>query len=111
MMNGMKLVDEDEFLFSLYQNDIIHIEHKKGIALNYNGENEGPEKITEFVGYYTGADISTGSVLIRANDNSYTGKSIGIASLPFIEKMQVDYLGNLSKVKERNRQTFSNMKR
>ena len=103
--------DEDEFLFSLYQNDIIHIEHKKGIALNYNGENEGPEKITKFVGYYTGADISTGSVLIRANDNSYTGKSIGIASLPFIEKMQVDYLGNLSKVKERNRQTFSNMKR
>ena len=102
---------EDQFVFSLYQNDILHIEHKKGIPVNYNGENEGPEKITEFIGYFTGADISTGSVLIRANDNSYTGKSIGIASLPLFEKMQVDYLGNLSKVKERTRQTFSNMKR
>ena len=106
-----ELSSEDEFLFSLYQNDIIHIGHKSGITLKYSGENTGPEKITDFVGYYVGANIATSSLAIRASDSSFTAESIGVASLPFFEKMQVDYLGNLSKVKERTRQTFSNMKR
>ena len=105
------LSNEDEFLFSLYQNDIIHIGHKSGIALKYTGENTGPEKITDFIGYYVGANIATSSLAIRASDSSFTAESIGVASLPFFEKMQVDYLGNLSNVKEKNRQTFSNMKR
>ena len=103
--------DEDQFLFSLYQNDVIHISHNKGITLKYNGENSGPEKITDFIGYYVGTNIFTSSLSIRASDSSYSAEGVGLASLPLIEKMQVDYLGNLSKVRERNRQTFSNMKR
>jgi CRISPR-associated endonuclease Csn1 len=106
-----ELSTEDQFIFSLYQNDIIHIQHKSGIALKYSGEVSGPEKITDFIGYFTGMNINTASISIKANDNSYTAESIGVASLPLFNKMQVDYLGNLSKVSERNRQTFSNMKR
>ena len=106
-----RITDEDQFLFSLYQNDVIHISHNKGITLKYNGENSGPEKITDFIGYYVGTNIFTSSLSIRASDSSYVAEGVGIASLPLIEKMQVDYLGNLSKVHERTRQTFSNMKR
>lgn len=106
-----RITDEDQFLFSLYQNDVIHVSHNKGITLKYNGENSGPEKITDFIGYYVGTNIFTSSLSIRASDGSYSAEGVGIASLPLIEKMQVDYLGNLSKVKERTRQTFSNKKR
>lgn len=101
------LSNEDQFLFSLYQNDVIHIQHKSGISLKYNGENNGPEKITDFIGYYSSMNINTSSISIGASDNSYTAESIGVASLPIFEKMQVDYLGNLSKVKEKNRQSFN----
>ena len=106
-----KLTQEDTFLFSLYQNDVIRIQHNKGIKLNYNGDETGKEKIEEFIGYFNSADIFTSSIQITAHDNSYTARGVGIASLKEFEKLQVDYMGNLSKVKEKTRQTFSNMKR
>ena len=106
-----ELSEEDEFMFSLYQYDVVRVEHKKGIPLTYNGGNVGQEKVNEFIGYYNNADIANGNIDILGNDNSFFARGVGIATLLNIEKMQVDYLGNLSKVKERTRQTFSNMKR
>ena len=106
-----ELNNEDHFLFSLYKNDVIYLIQKNGIPLTYNGENKGVERIAEFVGYYNKADISTATIEILAHDGSYSTRGVGLTNIQLIEKMQVDYLGNLSKVNEKSRQTFSNMKR
>ena len=106
-----KISDEDQFVFSLYQNDVVKIIPKSGLSVKYNGENTGPEKLEYSLGYYSGADISTASIQLKASDSSYDARGIGIATLVEFSKLQIDYLGNLSKVKERTRQTFSNMKR
>ena len=106
-----EISDEDQFVFSLYQNDVVRVDHKSGMPLTYSGENIGVEKMENLIGYYSSANIALGCITIRSNDSSFSAVNVGIATLRSLEKMQVDYLGNLSKVKEKTRQTFSNMKR
>ena len=87
------------------------IEHKSGIPLTYSTENKGPNKEQKLIGYFSGSNIANGTINVKAHDSSFYAEGVGIATLLTLEKMQVDYLGNLSNVKERTRQTFSNMKR
>lgn len=103
-----KIESNDEFLFSLYQGDMIHIKSKKGFKPKYNKEklDSDPEIIADFYGYFNGADIATASIQVTAHDNSYTGRGIGIATLLTFEKYQVDYFGEYHQVKERKRLTF-----
>lgn len=101
---------KDEFEFSLYPRDMVHIVHKKGFTAFYNGENFGPSKINDFYGYFTGANIAVAAIDVKAHDNSYYGQSIGIASLEKFEKYEVDYFGNYHKVNEKARQTFQRKK-
>lgn len=103
-------VNEADFLFSLHSRDMIRIQHEKGFTAFYNGENKGPEKIKDFYGYFMGADIATGQINVISHDNSYFGKSIGVASLLALEKYSVDYFGNYHKVMEKKRQTFKRKK-
>lgn len=106
-----KVSKEDNFLFSLYQNDVVYLEHKSGIPLTYIGDNTGVKKDNKLVGYFNGSNIANGTIVVKGPDSSFYAEGVGIATLLKFEKMQVDYLGNLSKVKEKTRQTFSNMKR
>ena len=101
-------VKEEEFEFSLYPRDMVHVKSKSGIVPIFsNGRKaEKHETLYDFWGYYDGANIANGSIQVLSHDNAYVGKSIGFATLPLIEKYTVDYFGNYHKVSEKKRQTF-----
>ncbi|MCL2566116.1 MAG: type II CRISPR RNA-guided endonuclease Cas9 [Defluviitaleaceae bacterium] len=103
-----KEMEEKDFLFSLYPNDLIHIKARRPMSFSkVNKESKLPEKIEkeeEFV-YYKGADIATGSITVINHDNSYKTRP-GTKTLSIFEKYQVDVLGNTSKVGRETRQGF-----
>ena len=109
--NGwIKLTENEQFLFSLYRNDVLHIKSSKGIKVKYSSENSTinkPNKVYDVYGYFNMADIATASIRFVSPDNSYFAKSVGIASLDILEKMQVDYLGQVHRVKHEDRKGFN----
>ncbi|MDH5723486.1 MAG: type II CRISPR RNA-guided endonuclease Cas9 [Alphaproteobacteria bacterium] len=86
-------VSDEDFLFSLYKNDLVHIKNKK----------------EEFIGYYNGTHRGTGAINIRTHDSDPSfGKNgvkegIGVKSLLIFDKYNVDYFGNKHKVKKEKR--------
>lgn len=99
----------EDFIFSLYPNDLIKFEHKSSIKFKkVNKESTLPETldIKEGIAYYKGADISTGCISIITHDNSYFVHGLGVKTLISLEKYQVDVLGNYTKVKKEHRQPF-----
>lgn len=99
-----KEMKEENFLFSLYKKDLIKVKHKTGISVTtYDGTKE--EK-NDIMVYFKSADISGGKIELRAHDNSFTARSLGIQSLEYIKKYQVDVLGNVTEVKKEKRQKF-----
>lgn len=99
-----KIVDDKDFVFSLYSRDLVHIKSKKGVKTNL--VSGGQVLQNEMYVYYIGADISTSSVNGIAHDNSYKFRGLGIQSLEMFEKCQVDILGNISVVKSEKRMGF-----
>lgn len=81
-------MQDEDFLFSLYRNDLVRIKSKK----------------EDFIGYYVGAHRGTGSINIRAHDNDPDfGKDgvkegIGVKTLLAFEKYSVDYFGNKHRI-------------
>lgn len=108
-----KEMDENDFIFSLYPNDLIRVEHKKGITLSkIHKESSLPDNYTvlsEYL-YYVSAGISSGTITAENHDGSYFIPSLGIKSLKQIEKYNVDVLGNYTLVKREKRQLFHNKK-
>ena len=92
-----KEMKEEDFLFSVYPNDLILIEHKKEMKFSPTIKDSKLEKeyLTqkEFV-YYKNAGISVASINVITHDNSYGIPSLGIKTLANIEKYHVDVLGN-----------------
>ncbi|MEZ5814223.1 MAG: type II CRISPR RNA-guided endonuclease Cas9 [Alphaproteobacteria bacterium] len=86
-------VSDDDFLFSLYKNDLVHIKSKK----------------EEFIGYYNGTHRGTGNINIRAHDSDPSfGKNgikegVGAKRLLIFDKYIVDYFGSKHKVKKEKR--------
>lgn len=84
-----------DFLFSLYPNDWVKVEFKKG---------------EHKAGYYAGMDRATGAISLWVHDrNQNIGKdgllrSIGIKMAKSVEKYHVDLLGRLYKVQQETRQ-------
>lgn len=105
-----KEMRDEDFLFSLYAGDLIHIVRKKPIVLKAtNKDSTGePELLrTEWMLYYNGADIATASIIASTHDRKYTGRGIGLKTLQTIEKYEVDPLGEYHKVHiPEKRQTF-----
>ena len=100
---------EDDFVFSLYPNDLVKINHKKDIIFSkVNKESDLPDELLtkDNLVYYKSTGIAVGSINVINNDNTYTVKSLGVKTLQHIEKYQVDILGNISKVKKEKRQPF-----
>ena len=104
-----KEMKEEDFLFSLYPNDLIRIVSKKGVKMvkvNKDSNRSEIAPIKEVISYYRGTDISTASILGINQDNAYKFKSLGVKTLVCLEKYQVDVLGNYSKVKKETRMRF-----
>jgi len=95
-----KEMNDKNFIFSLYPNDLVYMKHKKGIKLN-NIFDKAKESIivNEFLGYYNSANITTAAIKIENQDKTFNQDSIGIKTLLEMKKYQVDVLGNISEVK------------
>ena len=106
-----KAMDEKDFLFSLYPNDLIRITPKKAAIFTKNQANaksDLPEKMTldSALVYYNKTGIATASIEVITHDNAYKIASLGVKTLLCLEKYQVDVLGNCSKVSKEVRQDF-----
>lgn len=83
-------MNEKDFLFSLYKNDLLFIKSKK----------------EEFWGYYNSAHRGTGNINIRTHDSDPAfGKGgvkegIGVKTLLAFEKYSVDYFGKKHRIKK-----------
>lgn len=100
---------EEDFLFSLYTNDLISIEDRSPVKLTLR---DAASKLPlsrearqgELV-YYRKCNISSAKIEGCSHDNAYLfGK--GLKTLRKIEKYQVDVLGNVSKVNKERRMPF-----
>ena len=102
-------MDDSNFIFSLYPNDLIKFEHKNSVKFaKVNKESSLAETFSsksEFV-YYKTSNITTGAIGIITNDNTYVVKGLGVKKLSNLEKYQVDVLGNYTKVKKEIRRSF-----
>lgn len=104
-----KEMDESDFLFSLYPNDLIKVTAKKNIkmAVNLKGSSLPKEHFTnDDYFYYVKAGISTASITVENHDGAYIVASLGIKSLLKIEKYQVDAIGNIHRVHREKRMGF-----
>lgn len=107
-----KEMNDNDFVFSLYPNDLIKIISNKGIKMTPTENKEQRDIVlNEVFAYYISAGITVAQIAIRNHDNSYFQPSLGIKTLQEIKKYQVDVLGNITEVKiPEKRVDFSNMK-
>lgn len=104
-----KVMKEEDFLFSLYANDLIEVEHKKAIVftVSHKGSTLAPKWETKrTLCYYEGMNISTGAITISTPDNAYTLPGLGVKTLATLKKFEVDVLGNVREVSKETRQQF-----
>ena len=103
-----KIMDDKDFLFSLYSNDMIHVVAKRDLSFTAaeGSSLTATMETKDTCVYYKTADISTGNIKVITHDNSYEKRSFGIKTLLQLEKCEVDVLGNISFVKKEKRQGF-----
>ena len=105
-----KEMDDKDFVFSLYPNDLIRITAKKDMkfsVVNKDSTLPANKYDNEVLAYYVKAGISTASITIETHDGAYTIPSCGVKSLVNIEKFTVDPLGNVNKVNKEKRMYFN----
>ena len=97
-----KVMSDENFLFSLFKGDLIHIARTQPFNLNRTEGGTGAESkmMSDGLFYYNGFDIDGGKLTnIQLHDRSYSKKSLGGKTLSLIEKYQVDVLGNYTPIK------------
>ena len=105
-----KIMDEKDFLFSLYPNDLIKIEAEKEISfllVNPDSDLLKEIKSNQIFAYYVKTGIANGSIKVITNDNCYQKLSLGVKTLKSMKKYQVDVLGEVHPVKKEVRQKFT----
>lgn len=105
-----KAMSDENFIFSLYPNDLMRVTHKNKLKLTKaQKESTLPDtyETKQELLYYIGADISTASVAGRTHDNSYMTRGVGIKTLEKLEKFTVDVLGEYHKVEREPRMVFN----
>ena len=105
---------EEDFLFSLYRNDLFKATHRRGIKLTkQKKESTMPDTVERktVLLYYKGTSISTAAISGISHDDAYGISSLGIKTLEKLEKYTVDVLGNYHAVRKETRQGFAEMKR
>lgn len=95
-----KEMDDRDFLFSMYPNDLLYIERQKEIKLKTKKGSSRQEEIARKAGlyYFKGLNISSGNLFIITHDHSYEQSSLGGKTLSCLKKYTVDALGNYSEV-------------
>lgn len=107
-----KDMDEKDFLFSLYPNDLIYVESKKEMIFKIppqkrkNSTLEPEFSCHKIFGYYQGTDRYAGAIDILTDDGAYLDHGQGVKRLLKIKKYQVDVLGNIHLVKKEIRRKF-----
>lgn len=99
-----KEIREEDFLFSLYPNDLFYFERKNGNKRKANQKES--YAIDKQICYFKGADISTASFYGILHDNSDSFRGLGIQTLEKLKKFQVSVLGELSEVRREKRMHF-----
>lgn len=98
----------DDFVFSLYPNDLIKVSHRRGFNLALqNKASSLPRERTEnsaFL-YFVSADIAGAQLSAITHDGTY-GTRLGIKTLDKLEKYTVDVLGEYHLVSHEPRQPF-----
>lgn len=102
-----KMKDED-FLFSLYPNDLIYVKHPSGMnpTAQKGCDLIPPKNMKEAFFYYKGCNIRNGTCVVENPDNTFGIASLGIKTLVGIDKYNIDVLGTIHKVKKEKRMTF-----
>ena len=105
-----KEMDDKDFCFSLYQNDLIRVTAKKDMKLSLVNKNSTLPK--EIYGngmflYYNNAGISIATITVFNSDGTHKIESLGIKTLLNIEKFTVDPIGNVTKVNSEKRLKFN----
>ncbi len=105
ILSEWRMMNDENFIFSLYSRDLIYIESDKGVAVKtIDGQTI---RVQSLYAYFTGANTATASISGKFHDSSATYESLGIQGLKNIQKCQVDVLGNVSFVKKEKRMTFN----
>lgn len=105
MPSEWRLMNDENFIFSLYSRDLIYIGSDKGVQTKDIDNVTG--KVEKMYAYYTGADTSTASIAGKLHDSSAMFRGLGIQSLRKLQKCQIDVLGNISFVSKEKRMTFN----
>lgn len=95
-----KVMDDKDFLFSMYPNELLYIESRKGIKLKTKKGSSRQEEIVRKADFYyfKGLNIASGNLFIITHDHSYEQSSLGGKTLSCLKKYTVDALGNYSEV-------------
>lgn len=95
-----KEMDDRNFLFSMYPNDLLYIESRREIKLKTKKGSSKQEEIVRKAGlyYFKGLNIATNALFIITHDNGYEQPSLGGKTLSCLQKYTVDTLGNYSEV-------------
>ncbi|SHK47835.1 CRISPR-associated endonuclease Csn1 [Selenomonas ruminantium] len=103
----------DEFIFSLYQNDLLLVRSEKGVDLSPVDKNSVLPKVKKQVAllYYQTTNRNTSAVTVINHDNTYGQGSMGIRNITEIKKMQIDVLGNITEAPQEVRRDFRRMKK
>ena len=108
-----KLMDDKNFLFSLYPNDLIEVESKRDIKFALTKEAKKESTLEQsfltrkVLSYYQGTNISTAAIHLINHDKTYEQTSLGVKTLKSIKKFQVDVLGEIHPIKKEARQKFT----
>lgn len=101
--------DTYTFEMSIYQDDLLHIESKKGIELKKKKDVENSAKaltktITDDLVYFIGFNRSKASIEVEDTTGCYNMDGLGIQNIGKITKCEIDVLGNVQEIKKRPKQ-------
>lgn len=103
-------MSDEDFIFSLYQNDLIYVEHTKSLKMSLINKNSKRPSTYEAKGallYYQGANIHSGAIKVIDNQNVYEIGGLGIKTLVKIEKYEIDVLGAHHSAAKEKRKSFN----
>lgn len=108
--NEWRVIDDTyTFEMSIYQDDLLHIENKKGIELKKKKDVENSAKaltktITDDLVYFIGFNRSTASIEVEDTTGCYRRDGIGTQNIGKITKCEIDVLGNVQEIKKKPKQ-------
>ncbi len=105
-----RIMDDNDFLFSLYQNDLVYLESKKGINLwkkNKSGDSTENKKVEHsLLAYYNSMNRNSAAIEGETSDGGFKFENLGIQNLKRLEKRHVDLLGYVTEVGKERRMRF-----